>query len=51
MFVLKCFGCGTINSACENELKRARNTKERSDFFFVIAKKVDYIYADGRMGV
>ncbi len=39
MFVLDWSVCGTVSSAYVNELKRAKNAKEKSDLCFVIAKK------------
>ena len=39
VFVLEWSVCGAVISACVNEQKRTRNTKEKSEFFFVIAKK------------
>ena len=39
MFVLEWSVCGTVNSAYVDELKRARNSKEKSELCFVIAKK------------
>ena len=38
VLVLKRSSCGTSSSACTRELKRARNAKERSDFYFAITE-------------
>jgi len=51
VLVLEWSVCGTVRGAYVNELKRARNAKERSDLCLCHRRKVGYIYADARMGV